>query len=156
MIHKFELLNRSYSPSDIEDLIEYIIKKHETLTYNSIIRTHIKKTENEITFKSKPEHCLKLLIPETMKLLERTEIKIELCLEITEVILIQCNIVKKDYHYNLRVLYTFVFNKSFGQLLDIALKIVLFLKTFHSQFSFVEVWFTEKNSKFSYEFLCNV
>ena len=43
-------------------------------------------------------------------------------LEITEVILIHCNIVNNDYQQDSRVLYTFVPNKSFGQLLDISPK----------------------------------
>ena len=41
-------------------------------------------------------------------------------LEITEVILIHCNIVNNSYQQNSRVLYTFVPNKSFGQLLNIS------------------------------------
>ena len=40
-------------------------------------------------------------------------------LKITELVLIHCNIVNNDYKQNLRVLHTFVSNKSFGQLLDI-------------------------------------
>ena len=40
-------------------------------------------------------------------------------LEITEVVLIHCIIVNKDYQQDSRVLYTFFPNKSFGQLLDI-------------------------------------
>ena len=40
-------------------------------------------------------------------------------LEITEVVLIHCIIVNRDYQQDSRVLYTFVPNKSFGQLLDI-------------------------------------
>ena len=43
-------------------------------------------------------------------------------LEITEVVLIHCNIVNNDYLHNSRVLYTFIPNKSFGQLLDISPK----------------------------------
>ena len=43
-------------------------------------------------------------------------------LEITEVVLIRCNIVSNDYHQDSRVLYTIVPNKSFGQLLDISPK----------------------------------
>ena len=46
-----------------------------------------------------------------------------------------------------RILYTFVPNKSFGQLLDISPKNVIFLKTFNSEFSYIEVWFTDHNSK---------
>ena len=41
-------------------------------------------------------------------------------LEITEVVIVHCNIVNNDYQYNSRVWYTFVSNRSFGQLLDIA------------------------------------
>ena len=68
-------------------------------------------------------------------------------LEITEVVLIHCNIVNSDYQQDSRVLYTFVPNKSFGQLLDISPKNFIFLKTFNSGFSYIEVWFTDKNYK---------
>ena len=40
-------------------------------------------------------------------------------LEITEVILVQCNIVNNDYQQDSRVLYMFVPNKPFGSLLEI-------------------------------------
>ena len=52
-------------------------------------------------------------------------------LEITEVILVQCNIVNNDYQQDLRVLYTFVPNKPFGQLLEIAPTNFIFLKIFN-------------------------
>ena len=68
-------------------------------------------------------------------------------LEITEVILVHCNIVNNDYHQESRVLYTFVPNKSFGQLLDNSPKNFIFLRTFNSEFSYIEVWFTDQNSK---------
>ena len=55
-------------------------------------------------------------------------------LEITEVILVHCNILNNDYQQDSRVLYTFGPNKSFGQLLDISKKII-FLKTFDSELS---------------------
>ena len=61
--------------------------------------------------------------------------------EITEVVLLHCNIVN-DYQHDSRVLYTFVPNKSFGQLLDISPQNFIFLKTFNSEFSYIEVWFT--------------
>ena len=44
------------------------------------------------------------------------------------------------YQQNSRVLYTF------GQLLDISPQNFIFLKTFESEFSYTEVWFTQ-NSK---------
>ena len=63
---------------------------------------------------------------ETMKLLGNTKSKItknknrEVVprLEISEVVLIHCNIVMNDYQHDSRVLYTFVPNKPFGQLLN--------------------------------------
>ena len=42
-------------------------------------------------------------------------------LEITEVVLVHCNIVNNDYQQDSRVLYTFVANKPFGSLLEISL-----------------------------------
>ena len=62
-----------------------------------------------------------------MKLLGSTEGKITkdkngenvLYLEITEVVLVHCNNGNNDYQQDSRVLYTFIPNKSFGQLLDV-------------------------------------
>ena len=44
-------------------------------------------------------------------------------------------------------MYTFVPNKSFCQLLDISPQNCIFLKTFDSEFSHIEEWFTDQNSK---------
>ena len=117
--------------------------------------TYINKIENRITCKIKTGYYLELLTPETMKLLGNTKSKItkdenveNLChLEITEVVLIHCNIVNSDYQQDSRVLYTFVPNKSFGKLLNISPKNFIFLKTFNSEFSYIEVWFTDQNYK---------
>ena len=68
-------------------------------------------------------------------------------LEITEVVLVHFNIVNNDYQQDSRVFYTFVPNKSFCQLLDISPKNFIFLKTFDLEFSYIEVWFTDQNSK---------
>ena len=105
-------------------------------------------------FKIKTGYYFELLTPETMKLLGSTKSKITKdengenvpYLEITEVILIHCNVVNNSYQQNSRVLYTFVPNKSFGQLLNISPKNFIFLKTFDLEFLYIEVWFTDKNS----------
>ena len=76
---------------------------------------------------------LELLIPETMKPLgitknkitKRENVEIIYHLEITEVVLVHYNIVNRDYQLDLRVLYTFVPNKSFSQLFDISPEKVL-------------------------------
>ena len=44
-------------------------------------------------------------------------------------------------------MYTFVLNKSFVQLLDISPKTFMFSKTVNLQFSYIELWFTDENSK---------
>ena len=73
---EFELPDGSYSILDIQDYFEYILKKHETVTDNPSIRIYINKIENRITFETKTGYYLKLLIPETMKLLRSTKSKI--------------------------------------------------------------------------------
>ena len=60
-------------------------------------------------------------------------------LEITEVVLIHCNVVDNSYQQNSRVLYTFVPNKSFGELLNISPQNFIFLKPFNSEFSHIDV-----------------
>ena len=90
-----------------------------------------------------------------MKLLGCTESKITkdkngenvLHLEITEVVLVRCNIVNNDYHQDPRVLYTFVPNKLFGSLLEISPTNHIFLKTFNSEYDEIKVWFTDQNSQ---------
>ena len=117
-------------------------------------RIYINKIENRITFKRKTGYYLELLMPEKMKLPGSTKSKITKNengenvpnLEITEVILVHCNIVNNNYQQNSRVLYTFILNKSCGQLLDFSPKNFIFLKTFDSEFSYIEVWFADQNS----------
>ena len=75
---------------------------------------------------------------ETMKLLGSNKIKTNKdkndenvsYLEITEVVLMHCNINNNDYQQDSRVLFTFVPNKAFGQLLNISPKNFIFLETF--------------------------
>ena len=66
-------------------------------------------------------------------------------LEITEAVLIHCNVVNNSYQQNSRVLYTFVPNKSFSQVLYISPENLIFLKTFDSEFFYFEVSLTDQN-----------
>ena len=68
-------------------------------------------------------------------------------LEITEVVLIHCNIINNDCQQDSRVLYTFVPNKPFGSLLEISSTNHMFLKIFNSEYDEIKVWFTDQNSK---------
>ena len=74
--YKFELPDESYSAEDIQDYFEYIIKAHETVSDNLPKIIYVNKIENRITIKIKTRYCLKLLTPETMKLLRCTKNKI--------------------------------------------------------------------------------
>ena len=127
MSDKFELPDRSYSISDIQDYFKYISKKHGEDIDKPSVQIYVNKIENRVTFKIKNGYSLELLTPETMKLLGSTENKINKDkngenvphLEITEVILVHCDFVNNDYQQDSRVLYTFVPNKTFGSLLEI-------------------------------------
>ena len=68
-------------------------------------------------------------------------------LEITEVVLVDCDIVNNDYQQDSRALYTFVPSKPFGSLLEIFPTNHIFLKTFNSEYDEIKVWFTDQNSQ---------
>ena len=152
---KFELPDGSYSVSDIQDYFKYILKKHGENTNKPSVQIYVNKIENRITFKIKNGYSLELLTSETMKLLGSTKSKISKDkngenvphLEITEVVLVHCNMVNIDCQQDSRVFYTFVPNKSFGALLDISPTNHIFLKTFNSEYNEIEVWFTDQNSQ---------
>ena len=71
---EFELPDGSYSVSDIQDCIEYIIKKHEKLPTVPPIYVYINKINNRLVFEIKDRYKLELQTPETMKLFGRTKI----------------------------------------------------------------------------------
>ena len=148
---KFDLPDRSYSISDIQDYFEYILKKHSESVDNSSIKIYINKTENRITFRIKSGYHLELLTPETMKLLESAESKITKNKngenEVAELVLVHCNLVNNDSQQDSRILYTFVSNKTFGSLLEISSTNHVFLKTINSEFQEIKTWFTDQTSK---------
>ena len=67
-------------------------------------------------------------------------------LEITELVLVHCNLLNNDYQEDSGILYTFVSNKTFGSLLEISPTNHIFLKTFNSEFQEI-MWFTDQTSK---------
>ena len=113
MNDKFELPDGSYSVSDIQDYFEYILKKHGEDIDKPSIQIYVNKIENRVTFKIKNGYSLELLTPETMKLLGSTKNKITKDkngenvphLEITEVVLVHCDIVNNDYQQDSRILF---------------------------------------------------
>ena len=67
--------------------------------------------------------------------------------ESVEVALVQCNLVKNDYQHTAKALFTFAPNKQFGQLINISPHSVTMMNTIDTEFSSVEVWFTDQASK---------
>ena len=68
-------------------------------------------------------------------------------LEIAEVALLHCNIANNSCQQDSRVLHTFITNRPFGQLLGIFPKNSEFLEIFNSEYSYIQVWFTDQNFK---------
>ena len=93
-----KLLPGLYTVSDIQDSFEYILRKYGENTDNLSIVIYANLIENRVAFKVKTEYHLDILPPETRKLLESTKNKIttDTYLEITEVILGQCNIFNNN------------------------------------------------------------
>ena len=151
----FDLPDGSYSIEDIQDYFELIIKKHGTLTENPPIQIYPNKIKNRIVFRIKTGYKLDLLTPETMKLLGSTKKDVDSDknsenvpkLESVEVVLVHCNFDKNDYQRTSKVLFSFVPNKQFGQLINISPHSLTKMNTIDTEFSFVEVWLTNKISK---------
>ena len=70
---EFGLPDGSYSMSDIEDYVEYIIKKHEALPTNPLFQIYIKRINKKLVLKIKDWYKVELQTPETMKLFGSTQ-----------------------------------------------------------------------------------
>ena len=144
----FNLPDGSCNMSEIKDYIEYIIKKHETVSENA------NTINNRIVFKIKSRYKSELLSKETMKLLGSTSSIIDADknsenvprLENVEVVLVHCNLVNNSYQQHSRVLFTFVPTKRYGQLISISPYSLVFLKTVNTEFSEIEIRFTDQNN----------
>ena len=111
--------------SEIQEYIEYIIKKHKAIGETAPILIYANNITNRIIFKIKTGYKLESLSKETMKLLGSTKdldknIENVPRLEHFEVVLVHCNLVNSNYQQHSRVLFTFVPNKQCGQLISIS------------------------------------
>ena len=68
-------------------------------------------------------------------------------LQSVEVVLVHFNLVKNDYQHPSKVLFTFAPNKEFGQSINISPHALTMMNTVNTEYSSVEVWFTDQNSK---------
>ena len=150
----FDLPDGSYNISEIQDYIEYIIKRHEALGENAPILIYANTINNRIVFKIKSGYKLELLSKETMKLLGNTKDIINVDknsvnvprLENVEVVLVHCNLVNNAYQQHSRVLFTFVPTKQYRQLISISPHSLVFLKTMNTDFPEIEIWFPDQSN----------
>ena len=113
------------------------------------------KLKNRIVFKIKTGYKLELLTEETMQLLGSSKKVIdknkngELLkrLETVKVVLVHCNLVNNNYQETSKVLFTFVPNKQFGQIITYTPHLPTMLKTTNAEFSFIEIWFTDQTNR---------
>ena len=120
------------------------------------MQIYINKIKNRFVFKIKAGYKLELLSPETIKLLlgiTKKDVDLDKDgedvpkLESVEFVLLHCNLVNKIYQQASKVLFNFVPNKPFGQLITIAPHTLTMLSTANTEFSSIEVWFTDQNSE---------
>ena len=96
-----------------------------------------------------------MLSPETMKLLGSTKKDVDKDkngedvskLESVEAVLVHCNLDNNSYQQASKVLFTFLPNKQFGQLITISPHSLPMLKTANSEFLLIQVWFTDQNNR---------
>ena len=68
-------------------------------------------------------------------------------LETVSFVLVHCYLVCNNYQQASKVLFTFVSNKQFGQVITITLRSPTMSKTTNAEFSFIEIWFTDQNNR---------
>ena len=138
----FDLPDGSCNIPAIQNYIDYIIKKHETIADTAPILIYANTINNRIVFKIKTGYKLELLSKETVKLLGSTKDIIDSDknsenvprLENLEIVLVHCNLVNNSYQQHSRVLFTFVPHS------------LIFLKTMNTEFSEIDIWFTNQNN----------
>ena len=130
---EFNLPDGSYSISDIQYYFDYIIKKHETIADNPPVQIYVNKIKNRIVFKLKTGYKLEILTKEAMQLSGSSKKVIDKNKggEIVPRLefLVRCNLVNNSYQQTSKVLFTFVPNKQFGQLITITPHSPTMLKT---------------------------
>ena len=68
-------------------------------------------------------------------------------LESGDLVLVHCYVVNNSYQQVSKVLFTFVPNKKYGQLITISPEALIMLKTVNTEFSFIEIWFTDQDNR---------
>ena len=68
-------------------------------------------------------------------------------LEGVDLVSVHCNLVNNSYQQASKVLFMFVPNKKYGQLITVSPETLTMLKTVNTEFSFIEIWFTYHDNR---------
>ena len=68
-------------------------------------------------------------------------------LESVDLLLAHCNLVNNSYQQASKVLFTFVPNKKYGQLITVSTETLIMLKAVKTEFSFIEIWFADQDNR---------
>ena len=118
---------------------------------------YVNEINNRIVFKIKSGYKLELLSKEMMRLLgsstgtidgdKNGDSELVPKLESVDLVLVHCNLVNNSYQQASKVLFTFVPNKKYGQLITVSPETLIMLKTVNTEFSFIEIWFTDQDNR---------
>ena len=119
------------------------------------MQIYANKIKNKTVFEIKRSYKLELSFPKTMRLIgsakkDKDQDKDEKDvprLESAEVVLVHYNLVNNNYQQASKVIFTFVPNKQFGQLITNGPHSLIVVNATNIEFSSIEVWFTEQKSK---------
>ena len=153
----FDLHDGSFKISDIQDHFFKMTQKHESTiktNENSPVLIYSNKVKNRIVFKIKAGYKLELLTKETGKLLgdgpiiDKNENSNNVPqLDQVEYVLLHCNLARNQYLQNSKLLYEFVPDKLFGQLISVKSPVLIQCKTPDALFDYIEIWFTDQINK---------
>ena len=68
-------------------------------------------------------------------------------LESVDLVLVRFTLVNNSYQQASKVLFTFVPNKKYGQLITVSPYLLIMLKTVNTEFSFIEIWYTDQDNR---------
>ena len=149
------MLDASYSISGYSRLLWIYHQKTRNFSWKSSHTNSPKQNQKQNFFKIKIGYKLELLSPEAMKLLGSAKRDVDKDkdradvpkLEPVEVVLMSCNLVNNSYQQASKVLFTFVPNIQFGQLITILPHLLTMLKTTNAEFQSIQLWFTDQNNR---------
>ena len=68
-------------------------------------------------------------------------------MESDDLVLVHSNLVNNSYQQDSKVLFMFVPNKKYGELITVSPETLIMLKTVNTEFSSIEIWFMDQDNR---------